>query len=78
MPTTDSLLEQLLHQPETERARAANALIASLGTPDTDVAPAWADEIAARVRAVIDGSAVLHDATDVFSELDRELAKLHG
>lgn len=56
----------------------SNETIGSLGATDAEGAPPWADEIAARVRAVMDGSAVLHDATDVFSELERELAKLHG
>lgn len=56
----------------------SNETIGSLGATDADVAPHWADEIAARVRAVMDGSAVLQQSSVVLAELDRELAELHG
>jgi putative addiction module component (TIGR02574 family) len=56
--TTDSILSKALRQPETDRARIAEALIASLDIPtDKEIERAWQHEIDQRLNE-IDSDAV--------------------
>lgn len=53
----DQILEKALRQPEKERARIAETLIASLDTTtDREVERAWQTEIDKRLREVDSGS----------------------
>ncbi len=53
----DEILGNALRQPETDRARIAEALIASLDTPtDRDVERAWQLEIDKRLLDIDTGS----------------------
>ncbi|NTW53720.1 MAG: addiction module protein [Chlorobaculum sp.] len=54
----DRLLSNALRQTDTERARKAEALIASLEAPvDDDVDRAWQIEIENRIREIDSGAA---------------------
>ena len=54
----DRILSNALRQTDTERARIAEALIASLDTPvDEDVDRAWQIEIENRIRNLDSGAA---------------------
>jgi putative addiction module component (TIGR02574 family) len=55
--TTDQILKNALKQPEAERARIAEALIASLeDTPSAKVEEAWQKEMAKRLREIDSGA----------------------
>lgn len=52
----DKIIKQALKRPETERARIAEKLIASLdGTPSAEIEQAWQKEITRRVHEVDSG-----------------------
>ncbi len=54
--TADQILESALEQPDYERARIAERLIASLNAvEDRDVEAAWQHEIDKRVREIDEG-----------------------
>jgi putative addiction module component (TIGR02574 family) len=54
---TDEILDKALQQPETERARIAEALIASLDdSTDRDIDLAWQTEIDKRLREIDNGA----------------------
>ena len=71
-----------LRMTEPDRAELARELIASLDAFDDDVEDAavvdsaWSQEIARRVREVVDGTAELHDGESVFAEARARLAAL--
>lgn len=55
--TADQILESALRQPEKERARIAETLIASLdATSDREIEQAWQVEIDRRLREIDSGS----------------------
>ncbi len=52
-PVADEILGNALKQPETDRARIAEALIASLDVPaDRDIEIAWQTEIDKRLHEI--------------------------
>jgi putative addiction module component (TIGR02574 family) len=54
---TDEILGHAMRQPETDRARIAEALIASLDSPtDEEVERAWQDELGRRMDEIDSGS----------------------
>jgi len=65
---------EALSLPLRERARLAEALIASLDE-DAEIERAWAEEIARRVKEVEDGSAELVPAEEVFRDIQARLGK---
>jgi putative addiction module component (TIGR02574 family) len=65
-----SILEQALSLPPTERAHIADQLLESLDRPDPALESRWADEIADRIRSVEDGSATTLSEEEVFADLD--------
>jgi len=73
--TAEQVLEAALALPEAERAEVAARLQESTGGfASPEIAAAWEEEIAARLREIDDGSVELIPAEDVH----RELQKKHG
>lgn len=69
----ETLAEQLLTWPTSDRARLAALLIASLESTEPDVAAAWDEEITRRGTELDAGTVSSVPATEVFAELDRRL-----
>ena len=75
MPLTREQLEvEARHLPRDERARLAEALIASLDE-ETEVERAWRVEIRRRVEELESGAVKTIPAEEVFAELDELLKK---
>ena len=64
----EDIVSQALDLPVQARAFVAEKLIESLDAePETQISPAWRDEIRRRCREIDDGSAQLRNAEDVFA-----------
>lgn len=75
MPLTREQLEvEARHLPRDERARLAEALIASLDE-EAEVERAWSVEIRRRVEELESGAVKTISAEEVFAELDELLKK---
>lgn len=72
----ETLAEQLLTWPTSDRARLAALLIASLESSEPGVAAAWDEEITRRATELDAGTVSSIPATEVFAELDRRLGQL--
>jgi putative addiction module component (TIGR02574 family) len=73
--TAEEVLEAAMALSEEERAEVAARLQESLGEfADTEVSEAWDKEVAARLKAIDDGSVELIPA----EEVHRELRKKYG
>ncbi len=64
---------EALNLPPGERARLAEALIASLDE-DAEIERAWADEVARRLAEIRAGKVELIPAEDVYRDLDRRVS----
>lgn len=71
----EALRNAALALSETERAKLAKDLVASLDGPNEDVAMAWDIEICRRINEIEAGTAQLLDVDDVLS---RARARLTG
>lgn len=66
----DSVREDALSLPESERAKLARDLVASLDGPaDSDAAQAWDNELCRRIQEIDAGTATLLDADDVLAKV---------
>lgn len=75
MPLTREQLEiEARNLPRDERARLAEALIASLDQ-DAEIARAWQEEIRRRVAELESGTVETIPAEQVFAEVDELLKK---
>lgn len=63
--------EQALGLNAEERAKLAEAMLASLSAPIAEIEEAWAREIEQRVAAYDRGDIAAHAAEDVFAEAKR-------
>jgi Putative addiction module component len=73
--TAEQVLEAAMALPEVERAEVAARLQESMtGFATLEIAAAWEEEIAARIKEIDEGSVELISAEDVH----RELQKKHG
>jgi putative addiction module component (TIGR02574 family) len=63
--------EQALGLNAEERAKLAEAMLASLSAPIAEIEDAWAREIEQRVAAYDRGDIAAHAAEDVFAEAKR-------
>lgn len=74
-PALDELLRDALALPEQSRALLAETLLESLDRdPDFDISLDWRDEIRRRCAQLDAASSATYPATEVISELRRELA----
>jgi len=74
MTKTETLLEQALDLPESERARIATRLLESLDPQvQAEVDAAWAAEIERRCAAVDRGEMATHDWNDVRARIERDI-----
>jgi putative addiction module component (TIGR02574 family) len=71
----ETLAEQLLTWPTSDRARLAALLLASLEPSEPDVTEAWDEEIARRSAEMDSGRVQGIPATDVFAELERRMGQ---
>jgi len=74
--TVDSITSEAIHLPEDQRLTLAHRILASV-EPEADagVDEAWDLEIRDRIRRHDAGQTHSIPASDVFSELDRKLAR---
>ena len=74
--TLDTLEHDALLLPEDQRLTLAHRLLQST-EPATDPAleSLWTAEIVRRIEALDSGTTQIHDASDVFRDLDRRLAR---
>ena len=71
----ETLAEQLLTWPSTDRARLAALPLASLEPSEPDTVAAWDDHIARRGAELDAGQVQSIPAAEVFAELDRRLRR---
>lgn len=68
------LMERAKALPPVERARLAEAIVASLhAEPDPEVEAAWDEEIQCRVAEIDAGTAVLVDGEEAFARIRASL-----
>jgi hypothetical protein len=77
--TLEDIYQDALKLSPEERAKLACMLDNGLQDPDSwyatpEIAQAWNEEIARRVKAIHDGTAKLQDGEKVFRELRRKYA----
>jgi hypothetical protein len=74
--TLDTLEHDALLLPEDQRLTLAHRLLQST-EPATDPAleSLWTAEIVRRIESLDSGTTQIHDASDVFRDLDRRLAR---
>ena len=71
----ETLAEQLLTWPTSDRARLAALLLASLEPSEPDATAAWDEEIARRSAELDAGHLRSIPAAEVFAELDRRMRR---
>lgn len=70
---TESILEEALSLPETDRVRLGLRLLESASDDsEVELEPAWLEEIARRIRTIECGEAVFCDASDHLEKLRRK------
>lgn len=70
---TQSILDEAVKLPATEKLVLVEGILTSLSTPDEDWNKAWSKEAAARMAEFKAGKVEAIDADDVFAELDTGL-----
>lgn len=70
---TQSILEEAVKLPATEKLVLVEGILTSLSTPDEDWNKAWSKEAAARIAEFKAGKVEAIDADDVFAELEVSL-----
>lgn len=71
----ESLAEELLAWPMSDRARLAELLIASLEPTESNCEGAWGEEINRRAAEFDSGKVEGIPSTEVFAEIDRRLRR---
>lgn len=75
--TLDTLRASVLSLPESDRAKLARDLVASLdGAPDADALDAWDAELLRRLAEVEGGAATLLSREEFRDRMSKRLAKL--
>lgn len=76
MSAAEKILAEALQLSEEDRERVARELVISLDVgQDDDVEAAWAREIDARVRGIVDGSVEMVDGEEAERMLRARLAR---
>jgi putative addiction module component (TIGR02574 family) len=70
---TQSILDEALKLPSTEKLALVEGILTSLSTPDADWNQAWSKEAAIRMAEYKAGQVEAIDADDVFAELEASL-----
>lgn len=70
---TQSILEEAVKLPATEKLVLVEGILTSLSTPDEDWNRAWSKEADARMAEFKAGKVEAIDADDVFTELEASL-----
>ena len=70
---TQSILDEAMTLPATERLVLVEGILSSLSTPNDDWNKAWSKEAAARMTEFKAGKVEAVDADDVFAELEASL-----
>lgn len=70
---TQSILDEAVKLPATEKLVLVEGILTSLSTPDEDWNKAWSKEASARMAEYKDGKVEAIDADDVFAELEASL-----
>lgn len=74
--TLDTLEREALLLPEDQRLTLAHRLLQSTEpAPDPSLDSLWTAEILRRIECFDAGTTQIHDASDVFRDLDRRLAR---
>jgi len=76
-PTADQVLQAALSLPQAERAEVANRLWASVdGFASEEIAAAWDEEIARRIKEADEGSEPSIPAEEVYRQLRQDYGVL--
>jgi len=67
---TQSILDEAVKLPATEKLVLVEGILTSLSTPDEEWNKAWSKEAAARMAEFKAGEVEAIDAEDVFAELE--------
>lgn len=70
---TQSILDEVVKLPATEKLVLVEGILTSLSTPDEEWNKAWSKEAAARMAEFKAGKVDAIDADDVFGELKASL-----
>jgi len=73
MKQAQSILDEAVKLPATERLVLVEGILTSLSTPDGDWNKAWSREASARMAEYKAGKVDAIDADDVFAELEASL-----